>query len=239
MLIEVRSYSSSNFDREAEYIHRFYIPKYLRKSLQVQDVSAFGSCLNCTSPQQDEGHVIFYREEQLHKNINPETCSVLFAAHDAYQSDCDDRNLSDDENRFLIALNDKLAQLEIDVIRKIDEHKKLLEEEVERGSFVKHFNLDISIEFYLAEDAPGYDDDDDNLLYKINCCFQIPKDIIYGRKPSYDTKPDIYSAQHCQLFHDLFEHSPLPLKHICRIGTIWTDIAAIRQNVLPVRITGN
>jgi hypothetical protein len=45
---------------------------------------------------------------------------------------------------------------------------------------------------------------------------------------------EIYHASHCTIFHALYEHMEVPMKHIGRIGSIHTDIIVRHQNSIEI-----
>lgn len=235
MQIEAKSYEHMLYGKEAEYIHRFYLPKSVRESVQVQDVHTFELNVTGDDTLVVEKLVIYYQKEKLIKTIQPLLVTALFTAHQAYKKDCSDRTLSKEETCFLIVLNEKLKQLEIDVMVQMEECRHRLESELEQGVFVKDYEMEVVFNFYLAENEPDYDEDDDNILYQTTTWFAPLPETVGENQNQHSDSPDISKVHHCQLFHDLKDHSPLPLKHLCRIGTIWTDISTIRQNTMTVK----
>ena len=50
----------------------------------------------------------------------------------------------------------------------------------------------------------------------------------WNDKRPFNTDP-LFVVPHSWLFHDLECYSEVPLKHLCRIGTIWVDIKLKKQ----------
>jgi len=111
MQIEAKSYEHMLYGKEAEYIHRFYLPKSVRESVQVQDVHTFELNVTGDDTLVVEKLVIYYQKEKLIKTIQPLLVTALFTAHQAYKKDCSDRTLYKEETCFLIVLNEKLAHV--------------------------------------------------------------------------------------------------------------------------------
>lgn len=51
-------------------------------------------------------------------------------------------------------------------------------------------------------------------------------------------KSSIYVARHCAIFHELYDHLNIPMKHMGRIGRVWADIKVWHQNAISIDTKG-
>ena len=147
----------------------------------------------------------------------------------------DDRPLNEDEIEKLQLFNDRLRELELQILSEGRRNINLLEKRIaDPQDPLDDFEIEADLHFILRETDPDYREDDDNFLTKR--VIWIPKSIseesIYERDISdwSESGRSFGIANHCYTFHDLYDHShgpgqqQLSLRDILRIGTIWIDI---------------
>jgi hypothetical protein len=124
------------------------------------------------------------------------------------------------------------------------------------------YECDVEIQLYVRDDDPysgdnmsdGLEDDIDSdtsflCEMKLLVCFPIlysdrenywgiGDDIDHNDRPRGIRKEEIYNVRHCATFHELFDHTNMPVKHAGRIGHVFTDIIIRHQNGIKVDLKG-
>ncbi|MBF0398646.1 MAG: hypothetical protein HQK78_17860 [Desulfobacterales bacterium] len=140
-----------------------------------------------------------------------------------------DTFLFTDENiEKLKKLNDYLRTIEIETNIEVKRIKEALKNRIcEQKDFLTDYEIEIEIDFYLREDDPESEEDEDNIIVTLKYCdFKDEGD-------DFDHN-DIQKAlkfKHCYLFHSLYDHvfPRLYWSDILRIGSVWVDINTIYQ----------
>lgn len=248
------------FRSESEYIHKYYIPRALQKEVTRQDVA--GLCSFYYSEGSGEklsrnirsivskGAVIFYTDLCCEKSLSAAQAAAIFTAVKAYDKDRWDKRVFDEELHAAQRINKRLARLETRIKKECISLNKSLQERLAKGDkFLKDYEIEVEISYYMDRDHPEYYEDvtaeimmsqEVNVYTKGITETEVSKKDYWGigdRKNHNDAPPDypLSVFRHCYLFHELFSHSPVPLKHFSRIGDIWTDIRVDYQNVLRLR----
>lgn len=248
------------FRCESEYIHKYYIPRALQKEVTWQDVA--GLCSFYYSEESGEklssnirsivskGAVLFYTDLCCEKHLCAAHVVAILAAVKAYNKDRWDRLVSDEELHAALRMNTRLTSLERKIKKECISLNKSLQERLAKGDkFLKDYEIEVEISYYMDRDRPEYYEDANAEIMMSHGVTVYAKDItetevskkdywgIGDRKNHNDAPPDypLSVFRHCYLFHELFSHSPVPLKHFSRIGDIWTDIRVDYQNVLRSR----
>ena len=248
------SYSSYSRSNQAKYVHRFYSPKLVRNLVQPQEVAALErEVWKQALPDQDfaaaalaleaENCSIRYRAEGLVKEISADNVGLVLNALASWWRDRWDRDFTEEEQTWLLCLNERLRQLEVTIREETNRvSSELASQMAANETFLSDYEIVERVEFYLTNDDPYWDEDDDNLIYQY--------EVTHGESKRPEWKPNnevecenhndkrfslsnlpLYQVEHCYLFHELESHSPVPIKHLCRIGFIWTDVEVLRQNV--------
>jgi hypothetical protein len=176
--------------------------------------------------------VIHYSKESLHKEIPAELASAAIEACMSYTRAAADTSLGEDEIAFLITLNERIKQEQRNAMERAASMGQRL---LELGESV---NININFDFQMHDDHP------ENKHPGLTCLFVSTHDSIAGstqseletdveklrqyyesdcnKKKHIDTP--LYQVEHGPIFMQLEDRSPLPLKHLCRIGKIETNI---------------
>jgi len=153
-------------------------------------------------------------------------------------------SLNEREKVWLRGLNGILRQLE-DKYYPImaAKHQELQARVADPSDWLLDFNLGYLITFYLREDDPEYDEDDDSILMEIKQRFiqlespdRDPEQVWgFGDKKVHHADQDIFLSDqpHCYLYHELYDHSSLDWRDLLRIGGMWLDIKIDEQTWLP------
>ena len=151
-------------------------------------------------------------------------------------------SLNESEKAWLRAFNESLRQLE-DKFYPImaAKHKELQARVADPADWLMDFNLECLITFYLREDDPEYEEDDDNVLMEIVEMHREKKtrrrDWGFGATHTNHAESvrDFSGERHCYLYRHLYDHCGLDWRDLFRIGSLWVDIKIDEQSgVLPV-----
>lgn len=157
----------------------------------------------------------------------------------------DYRLLNDSEKAWLRAFNESLRQLEGKFYPIMDaKHKELQARVADPSDWLIDFNLDCLITFYLREDDPEYEENDDNILMEIDemYCEQNAPDRDpeqnwgFGATHVDHAEPgqDFAGECHCYLYHQLYDLCCMDWRNLFRIGSLWVDIKIEEQSgILP------
>lgn len=147
-------------------------------------------------------------------------------------------------------MNERLIKLEEDIKNECIRVESELLLRIEKGDdFLKDYEIDIDINFYMDDKHPAYYEDDvyhdTEILIHLNECIkrlsdEMKKEDYWGigdkedhnDKPHRNSEHPLWGIRNCYLFHELESYSPMPLKHVTRIGMIRTDIKVWHQNYL-------
>ena len=150
-------------------------------------------------------------------------------------------SLNEDEKTWLRSLNDQLRQMEDKYSPIMNAKLQELQARVaDPSDWMLAFNLYFIITFYLREDDPEYEEEDDNILMEFDEKFfgQYPLDLEWGfgatnvdhAEPSQE-----FGEQHCYLYHQLYDHCYMDWRDLLRIGSLYVDIKIDEQSgMLPV-----
>lgn len=158
--------------------------------------------------------------------------SVLSSKNTRYNS------LTEGEKAWLRAFNESLRQIEDKFYSIMDaKHKEFQARVADPSDWLMEFNLDFFITFYLREDDPEYEEDDDNILMEFRQHFyrESHKEWGFGAIHVDHAEPgqDFTGEQHCYLYHQLYDHCGLDWRDLFRIGNLWVDIKIDEQSWLP------
>jgi len=153
-------------------------------------------------------------------------------------------SLNESERAWLRTLNETLRQLEYKFYPIMDaKHKELQARVADPSDWLLEFNLNCLITFYLREDDPEYEEDDDNILMEIDEMYielkssdrDPERDWGFGATNVHHGDQDIFLSDgpHCSLYHGLYDHLGLDWHDLFRIGNLWVDIKIDEQSWLP------
>lgn len=240
---------------ESAYIHKYYLPKALYKEVTRQDVDVLsyhvpgrdGELPDLVQPMMSEGVVISYKDIGCEKFLSGRHITAVFDAVKEHDEDCR-ASLSDEELRSAILLNKRLGSLEEKIKKELIVLNKTLQGRLVKGDeFLKDYEIGVKVTYYMDHNHPEYYEDDVYHDTEIMGFFKgfgkhvteeevSKKDYsgLGGRKDYNELRPKnsdnpFLGMRLCYLFH-WYEYSPMPLKHITRIGNIFTDIKVYHQN---------
>ena len=150
--------------------------------------------------------------------------------------------LSPDERNQLMELNVRLKHLEAQYLPIMNAKGASLQERVrDSADWMRRFNLEIVLTYYLREDDPEYDEFDDNVLMRVRESgfdFDDPyRDWGFGiTSVNYCHFKERYAGEHhCYLYHALSDHCDLDWRDLLRIGEIGVDVKTCEHyGFLPV-----
>lgn len=145
-------------------------------------------------------------------------------------------SLNEREKQWLQNLNELLSQLEKKFYPIMAAKDRELRARVDDPSdWMQDFNLDRVITFYLREDDPEYEEDDDNILLQIEDIFIENDDL----DMDFSESVTFSGEKHCYLYHQLYDHFGLDWRDLLRIGSLYVDIKIEEQSgSLPVSPIG-
>jgi len=132
------------------------------------------------------------------------------------------------ENRFLPILNAKYKELQARSEDSID--------------WMIDFSLDYVTTFYIREDDPEFEIEDDNILMQIETMHFIKQqnDQAWGfgyTNENYADGTCFEGERHCYTYHQLYDHFCLDWLDILRIGNIRIDLRIDEQsNILTAAV---
>lgn len=243
------------YSPESSYIHKYYLPRALYKEVTRQDVDALsyhipgrdGELPDPVQPMMSEGVVISYTDIGCEKFLSGRHIIAVFDAVKGYDEDCR-ASLSDEELRSAILLNTRLESLEEKIKKELIVLNNSLQGRlVKDDEFLKDYEIGVKVTYYVDHNHPEYYEDDVYHDTEVMGFFkgfgkhvteeEVSKEDysgLGGRKDYNDLRPKnaddpLSGIRLCFLFH-WYEYSPIPLKHINRIGNIFTDIKVYYQN---------
>jgi len=261
-------YDSEIKDPHMCYIHKYYLPIELRPRISPADIHGVQVCLDdeCNVwkgllPEKLSDCVITYKDLGMDKRVDGETARQILVAYMAY---FDDRRaeLTLEENQAAINLNAWLIDWEKQLLARCIEVSEAMEEQIRSGdSWLTDYEIDVVVDFFVRDDDPfsyenmpdSYQDFEDcsTLCHTEMLCHppisaaEAAKEDYWGIGDSVDhndrrnfSDEPINQVRHCQTFHELYDHQYVPMKHMGRIGRVFTDIVVTHQNGICVDLTG-
>jgi hypothetical protein len=150
--------------------------------------------------------------------------------------------LSSDQRYQLQRLNDRLAAIEHHIQREATILNTQLQARVQDpADWLSDYEIELEVTFWLREDDPAYQEDDDNILATLRerlkgCAqhdFGIDDRINHNAFQQMDGHP-MQGEVHCWLYHRLYGHTDLWFDDMLRIGRIWVDIQVWYQHTCEV-----
>ena len=254
MEIERRTYDPRLHDKKGAYIHRYFLPQECRQRIQPQDLAALHwhvieavcggkSIKNVRAGMLAGPCTIHYRTEGLVKEIPAELLEPAIDACLRYGRDRQDWSLTEEQTNFLMALNERLRRLEMDIKAECFRlNREMQERRKKRAPFSDDYEIMAIVSYKLCDDHPLSRDDDDNFVHQESFRKTAPEgeqeecegdwnDARGATNPVIRNSP-LFGVPHCWLFHNLQSHSPAPLKHLCGIGTFWVEIQVWHQQFI-------
>ena len=202
-----------------------------------------------------------YGAYSLKHHVSGETARLVLLACSRYFQDYG-AELSPQEMLTALAFNEQLITLEKALLA---ENIRLTEEMELRlqgnDSFLVDYKIELDISFYLRDDDPFSEDnnseanddmDSDAALVSVvhDSCGKItvreaanPKFTGFGDNRDHKDKDfagdcKLSSVRHCALFRRLYDYCGVPMKHMGRIGMIWTDFQVLHKGMVLLDLKG-
>lgn len=145
------------------------------------------------------------------------------------------RYISVAERERLLAFNERLKRLEKKfgpiLKAKLDELQARKENP---GDWMQDFNLYYVITFYLQEDDPDFDENDDNVLWQIEHLYfenEAPARKLGNTEIDHKEPLPCFEGEiHGYLYRELYDYTPLDWRDLLRIGDIWVDLKIKEQS---------
>lgn len=146
------------------------------------------------------------------------------------------KSLKENEKVALQNLNELLRQLEDKFYPILVSKKRELDSRVDDPSnWMREFNLEYVITFYLREDDPEYEEEDDNILCEIHeyvfSKYTGKNDWGFGATNVDHAVFEAFPGElHCYTYHQLYDHSYLDWRDLLRIGSLYVEIKIEEQS---------
>ena len=173
--------------------------------------------------------------------------------------------LTDEENRAAINLNKWLTEWETRLLSECVRRTEEMELCVKSlDPWLTDYEIDLEVDFYARDDdsysednnpdASDHDVDSDAALLCSTVLLMDSGKISEkeSNSPDYlgigDRKDHkefshrsdtVFREKHCSTFHDLYSRLGVPMKHMGRIGRVYTDIKVYHQNGVVIDLTGD
>lgn len=263
------SYNKAKYNSKARYIHKYYLPNDLKQRIFLADIIAVMfefddvAVVDVVLPENIPCCNVHYSDIYADKIISSIDVGLMLQAIVAYYADCQ-CELTEDENRAAVNLNAWLAEWEKKLLSECIRFSEEMEQRVQSGdSWLTDYEIDLEVEFYIRDDDPysegnnpdsnEYDVDSDAALLcttlLVGCGPIFAKDITSpgycGIGDGQDYKEGspcngtIFRAKHCSTFHDLYSRLGVPMKHMGRIGRVYSDIKIYYQNGVAIDLAGD
>lgn len=254
------SYDQAKYNHEARYIHKYYVHKDLKNRIILADIVAIMQEMNDWNvfkrdiPQTLPSCYIHYLDLCANKSITGKEVKLVLQAITSYFADRKGE-LTESENRAAINLNAWLTEWEKKLLHECVRITEEMECRVRSSDpWLTDYEIDLEVSFYLREDDPFSEENNpDADEYDIDSEAQLlcstgflmnglifAKDVTsteyWGIGDGQDHKENsirndtIFYEKHCSTFHDLYSRLAVPMKHMGRIGRVYSDIKVYYQN---------
>ncbi len=147
--------------------------------------------------------------------------------------------LAIEEKERLSELNRTLAKLEVKINKEAGKIVKKCEKRLKSTGeeFLKDYECDVKVQYFLDENDPQYSEDRDCILAEFEYRSVLHKRIFNTRENWNDRRFDgMEDEKHCWMYHELYDHARphLAWKDLLRIGTIWVDVVVVYQNFIEL-----
>lgn len=256
------------YSQEAEYIHKYYLPREYCRSVTRQDTAALLYHAHIPRGGEDpsdrgkammsDGALLFYKDIGCEKFLGSEQIKTVFMAVKEWSAD-NGAELTDEEINAAIALNARLARLEESILKECVKLDNELQARSAGGDeFLNDYEIFVEVVFFMDDNHPAYYEDDvyhdAEVMVRLQgtpsmpgkgVAEEIQQDDYWGVGDEMDHNRilsrihpghPLWGIPHCRLFHELEHYSPMPMRHVGRIGMIWSEIKVLHQNFVDCRM---
>ena len=233
------------------YIHKYYLPSELKGAISPADINGllrghewWGGCIPRKLPECR----IHYKDIGLDKLVPGAVANRVLQAVNRYVDDCG-APLTEAEQRAAMRLNAFLATWEQEVLAELIRTSETLERRVRAADpLTTDYEVELEVDFYVRNDDPFSEDnnpeasvndiDENSALLCRSRLLAFAASRAEADDPEYWGVGDcqdhndrgcgegIYRERHCATFHEIYDHLHVPMKHMGRIGSVYTDIRA-------------
>jgi len=252
----------------AKYIHKYYLPLELRPKISPADVATIDLCFidefdvwEKKFPKKVPGCVITYEDLGMEKRIDGETNRQVLLAYMAYWADRRAK-LTPEELQAAINLNDWLIDWEKQLLPRLIQISEAMERQIRSSDgWLTDYEIDVTVDFFVREDDPySYENMPDSYKHFEDCStlctaellshplsaanaakgdyFGIGDSVNHNERRHFSDAPED-QIRHCLTFHELYDHLDVPMKHMIRIGRVFTDIVVRHQSGIDIDLAGD
>jgi len=153
-------------------------------------------------------------------------------------------DMSREQRLFLIDLNNRLFEIEKQLKKETLEIIERMNKRVEDANdWINDYEIDCTVDFYLRDDDPEYDDNDDNIIASFTEELGMLKYADQSLLASEENWNDFgleeidnpgNKEHHHWFYHQLYDHTKIKWEDMLRIGDIWVDINITLQHHLKL-----
>lgn len=180
---------------------------------------------HCATPEQQTKRISYFRE---YIPLLPRTA-------------LSDADLTESHQEKLRALNARLMDIEVQLVREVQPQVSALQARVDDPEdWLQDFECEISLRFSVGADDPYYDEEDsENALITRQHSYCMIYDH-YNDRVSDGINWNMYERcdcnwhpmhkeVHCWLYHDLYDHAHIGWANLLRIDEVWIDVHFYHQ----------
>ena len=152
-----------------------------------------------------------------------------------------DADLTESHLVKLRALNARLTDIEVQLVREVQPQVKALQARVDDPEdWLQDFECEISLRFSVGSDDPYYDEEDsENVLLTREHSYstihahyndRVVDGINWNMYERCDCNwHPMHEEVHCWLYHDLYDHADIGWANLLRIDEVWIDVQFWQQ----------
>jgi hypothetical protein len=147
-----------------------------------------------------------------------------------------------EQRLFLVNQNNRLSEIEKQLKKEAVEIIRTMDKRVaDNADWIKEYEIECTVEFYLNENDPAYSEDEDNNLAEFSEGVDLLRYADHSLLASSVNWNDLrisdmdnpdQDEHHGWFYHQLYDHAKLSWDNILRIGDIWVNIQITLQHHL-------
>ena len=262
------SYCRAKHNQKARYIHKYYLPQDLKPRISLADIIAIMHELDDWNvfkgdlPETPPCCAIHYSDLCADKTIPSHEVRLVIQAIADYLADRKDE-LTENENQAAININTCLTEWEKKLLSECVRISEEMEHRVRSDDpWLTDYEIDLKVTFFVRDDDPfseennpeANENDIDSEAQLLCSTSLLLNGLIFAKdvnsleycgigdgqdhKESSLNENSIFQVQHCSTFHDLYSCLGVPMKHMRRIGRVYSDIKVYHQNGVEIDLAG-